>query len=354
MPTRRRKPTWTGFLCAAALGVASLSPSALAQGVLPDELVASPQLSGADEQRVESYAKSLAPGLVDGDSGAARDARDAAMDPLERDEVSVAFRIAYAEAMLPTLRRLIAGAEPARRLTGIRLAGELATDNSADLVVASLSSKNAAERYMAVASVGRIFQAAGEQPPAVARNRLDALIDELDRLIRAEPDPAIVDAGVRSLLDASAIPESVLPGVGGHADTVLYAALSERVQNDNEGDEALIVAVTRALSSAQRRILGEGLPKPVVRDSAALAGDGIAMLIRTDATGDSAVEMAGGADALIVFATENLDPRAQANPADLGRALQDGRLAEEAVAVIGPGGALTSPPHNLPAERFAR
>lgn len=358
MPIARSasKQNVTGAIRAAAVSLTVLlcGGAAYGQAALPDELIANPQLSGSEQERLNAFVTAVVGDLSSRDAEAARDARDEVLESLERDSVSVDFRIRYAEALLPTVRKLMAAAEPGQRLTGLRLAGALATEDSADLVVAALQSQEPSERYMAVSSMGRIFRASASQPPAVSRNRLQRLVSEIDQLVRAEQDAAIVDTGARALLDASAIPNDVIAGVAAEADAALFAALSERVQNADAAEVSLMTAAMRALESAQRRILGEGLSRPLAQASAALAGDSIAMLVRTGADGPVAVQLAGAADALIVFATENLDPRAQANPANLGQAVENGNLAEAAEAVIGPDGVLTRPPHGLPADRFSR
>lgn len=350
------KPNMIRVLLASCGATLLPAAPALGQTGLDEALVSSTQLSGSQTSSVQAYAQAVAQGLTGSDLEGTRRARDLATEPLEFGAVSVDFRIRYSEALMPTLRQMLAGADQRKRLLAVRLAGDLATEDSADLVSDLFGARTEAERYMAVASAGRIFRTADTQAAAIRESRLESFVSELGELITGEASGAVVDAAARALLDAVNADSEVFGAAGPAAEATLLVSLSDRVRS-GEGDAMLMSAVARTLNAMQNRIgFGEGVADQQVRDAAALAGDAVAMLLKSPAvSGDdleTAIALAGSADALIVFATEALDPNTVVSPAGLAAAMESGNLAGAAGRVIGPRGILVQGPHGLDAARF--
>lgn len=350
------------FALAALLALSSPpGATAWAQGSLPDEIITAPTtLSGGQLDRLRAFTGPISRSLGSGDSELLSEARAAVVRAVQGPSVSVAFRNALSRELEPTLERLITNGTPVEQINALRLAGEIATTRTADFLTRSLSADNRGVRYAAAAGLARSFDAVRVASPALGRQRITGLVDELAARLRTEQDPAIFDAVVRALATAGAIDRQGYEAIRGHAFTSMSDAAADRILADRAagltpGPETLR-AWLRAVDAARNAILRPpGLDPQARRSAARLAGVQLRWagawaeggMSGGEATGELVRAMVAASEAVIYL----IHSPATQTPS-LADAMARGQreaLLAGVEALVGAQGALTRAPFNLDA-----
>ncbi len=364
----RRLRAWRSLgaavFAAAALAIAP-TPALAQVGELPGELITATRLSTEQEQTVRAFARQNAQDLGSTDADARRRARGRLLRPLATPDASVSFRLAYSGALMPELDRLSRQGEIEIRLNAIRVAGELATQDSSDLVLRALESDATEVRIMGSYALRRTFESLSAQPPALAEGRVRALVERAATMVERERDPLAFDAAVRTLAAAGRINRPNL-SLRNESYRRLADSVGSRVRSRPTTADALGVMRTgEALLDVLRSI--ESLDTQAAVAAGGFAGDALAMVrnaLASDeslnaADRDQLVNLAQIVEAVIFFARTVAEPGADPQPTSHATALRDTRDVQRFIAgverdLIGANGALTRRPFGFNADRFER
>ncbi|TVQ61141.1 MAG: hypothetical protein EA378_09855 [Phycisphaerales bacterium] len=348
-----------------AVAMVALTPhAALAQAnELPAEVVTTTRLTGEQEQAVRAFARQQAEELGSADAEIRRRARGRLLRPLATPNASVSFRLAYSGALMPELDRLARQSEIEIRLNAIRVAGELATQDSSDLILRALDADATEVRIMGSYALRRTFESLATQPPALAEGRVRSLLDRAAAMVEREPDPLAFDSAVRTLAAAGRIARPNL-NLRNDAYRRLAESVSERIRANPIPRDALGVMRTgEALLDVLRSV--ESLDTRAAIAAGGFAGDALAM-VRDALASDAAlpasdrerlVSLAQIVEAVVFFARTVADPSQTPEPTNHATSLRDHGDLDRFNAglerdLIGANGALTRRPFGFNADRF--
>ena len=354
----------------AGLIVAAISLAAAAQAQqqpvnqLPDSIVRSASIAGVERSQIETYVTVQVGGLFSRDRAVLERARDRLIEPLGRDGVTVAFRLAYAAALTPRLTELGSDGSFQSLDSLLLIAGELATSGMVDVIKPYLDNSSAPVRYRAAYSMGRLFEAVQSRSAAIRPDEINRAIALLAERTRVEPDLHVMDRDLRSLLSATRIIRSDLGDVRSTAFVALCDSASARIRGDppeQQLDQFSLSALEVGLMIRDTLIAHH--QNPVSRDALVRAGgvggDLVAFVHRHLADQAASDEQPRAwrilrvADAIISLAASNLTGRDVPSP-DSALAFQNGAQAFDQTCeqIFGPAGLLTSDPFAFKPDRF--
>lgn len=250
-----------------------------------------PLVSSAAPARAQPDWPSLVAQLGSDDPEQVKAARTALVTRLTDIALSVADRTADAAQILPGLREHVA-AGGARAIQGIIVAGDVATDGSADVLESVLDDPAGDVRYAAVFALGRTFERLGTSPPAINNARAQRMISRLGEGLSKETQAEVVDAYVRSLIRASRVAQAGVGDLRQPALRTLARAMSARITTlkRTPDDDPFMIAMVRAAEEVRDAIVGDALQRQlapdVVCEAAALAGDMFAYLYQRLRSGE--------------------------------------------------------------------
>ncbi len=253
-----------------ALCVIGAATAAAGQSVTPgnmSDLTRKHTLNPADEAAIEAFVDRYAGDLADGTDAARITARQklvADLKGLSGQRATPLFREAYADALTPRIRAILAEGSIPAGIAAAQVAGVLGTDSAVDTLVAHL--QPAQEQRDAI----RLWAAASLRPlinePNVTSSKLLRAIDSLGQAGVAEPSwPALR----QQLETLSTAVTNTRPVDGGQSDirfralegqSAVLAAAIDRFQG---GDVEMLMAIEPGLLQVQQEFLDED-------DSAAL------------------------------------------------------------------------------------
>lgn len=360
-PRRTLAPrSWIGerraALAAAALVSLGCLCPALGQGVPSNVVQSVASLAPGDQAAIKSFVDRHAPDLAAQEPSRIRDARVALMTPLSDPRVGVPFRLEMSRQLAPSLERLAQDSTPVIAVNAVRLAGELATDRSADVVASALTSRDSSVRLAAAAAAGRVFEAVRTTTPALNLDAARRLAQRVADQFKAEGEPNVADALARALISAGSM-SGVTGGfaaVRSEALERLSTLLSEPLQRwtaagEAPDERARVETLLRTLSALRQEMAGDQnassgdrLSEGAVRSAARLADQTLAF-ISAVAQGEKlpivgpdkpeaavrsergwAVSATGAAEQVAFFARQRLTGRAPAAGPSLAAALEGG------------------------------
>lgn len=303
-------------VCLLLAAILAPAPWAGAQTAgLPKEIVEAQQLSTEQTAQVQKYIADNLPKISSGNKSDLKAGRDALLDPFKDRGISVAFRQEYSgKGLVKDLAQLTAGTDETIAINAIRVAGELATSESADLLETQLNDPRMAIRYSAAAGLCRTFDAVATTSPAMVTSATIQMVTRLGQMLTTERQPEVLDASVRALARATRMDKKELAGVREAALDTLADSASARLKKMGAAveDDAAAPAMLRALT--------------VIRESLANANEAL----QPNATGvKKAAELAGHAIEYINRNLKELQKRPAAN-----RATQEAML-REAETILG-------------------
>jgi hypothetical protein len=292
------------ILVAAALPAAGALAQAYSVPPALEQVVGQSNVDDAGREAIRAFVNPLARDLTSGDAAAMGLAREDLIAPLvAAPNVSVSFRISYAEALMTTLQGLVSGGDEAGAVTALRIAGQLGTGQSVTLISSAIDHDSPAVRYAAAQAMGETLRLVAEGNPALQQGAAQDLIDKLgDRLI-GEPDAFVTDALVRALDGPRANPALRQTAAVRMAGAMIEQIRIRRAALDGETN------IVESASSMLRAIinlrslfidLGAGVPRPVAVTAGRLAGQAMTW-------GVAAIDNAGGFGALSAAERQAID-----------------------------------------------
>lgn len=358
------------WLVAAMLAGASAG-SAYAQpavgGALPCSIAAAERVDAGAESQIREFIRKHIEALKPGDPLACSRARDALMEPLACQGVSVSFRLKYSEIIEPMLTPLASGADDGVAINAMRVAARLRTTSSLRTIEAGLAAGSAPVRFGASAAARDLFSQLAVDSFGFPENSVDRLMDRLASTLKTEGD-AIVGDGLTLALCEGPRAAANLRTKGA---AMLNPALAERVKTlrtDPKSSAVWVDVIYRALDSSRltmmEQVAAGGADKTVATSAAVLGGQALAMArdrMATTSEADRAalVRLVNAAEITMVWAHNSVTGQ-KVGEKSLQKAFESaastGRASEFTDAIeswIGTTGLLTKAPYSASAADFA-
>ncbi len=242
---------------------------AFGQNDLPADLPAKSSLSPTEEQTVADWATANW-ALIDGETpAAARDARRRLVEPLLKAETTATFRLAMDQALSNELQGAMAGDDVFRGVNAALLSGWIGTDRSVRALTQEVQNGPVAIRFASVAGLSNAFRVAGVGPVAFQGQVGNQAVDALAAVLESADNQSMLDATVKALIEAMAVPESAIAGFSARSGERLTKAVGERLNtlpiDDQLGDRLppLLRAMNQIRSAITQR---RGNVDPAWRD----------------------------------------------------------------------------------------
>jgi hypothetical protein len=380
-----------------AVGVALAGLLALATGVhaqsarIAPATITSDVITPEQDQEIDRFVGEHAPKLRSDDPRDVRDARRALLEPLGGSSVKVAFRLKYAERLMPELARLIDDpavkdnpVAQARAIAALVIAGDLATRESVTALMGALSASRDDIRHQAAYGIRRVFEALSAAQPATDINTCMQAVRALRDRMTQEKNDLVLDAIANALLAGGTVEAANYDTLRPEAIKALSQGVQTIVRRTEAraDDRAVLNLLLRA--SAVRDVIARSrsrMPADALIEAGAIGGDLVGFCVRAARAeripmGEiDPTKIPPGADVplrelfaqtsqagetLILFVGQQSGtPGFDATPLNLGARLRTGTKQGDATFItdagrlIGPQGTLTSPPYSLSPDRFA-
>lgn len=207
-------------------------------------------LSSSQRAEVRLFVDALKADAFGDVPGPAKRAIDSLLSPLHSGGVSVAFRQAMSDALYDEIESAIGDDRVwiehegrdhtlnARPYTGLRLAGEIATDRMLGLIRQQLSNTDMGRRFFAIHATEMVFFAVQTAAPAVTKESLYAgsgtsargIVADLAARLVEEDSSRHAAAIVRSLGEAGRISDSTMQDVASNAIRLIGDRTSDRIR----------------------------------------------------------------------------------------------------------------------------
>jgi hypothetical protein len=334
------------------------------------------QLSDAEKKQVADYVASNSANLLSSDKLLVKKDREALVQPLTTQGISVSFRIAYDREVMPKIAPMLNAGAQMVVINGLIIAGELATDNSIALVQQKIGDKEPAIRFDAGYALNRAFQAVVRNQPAAQERTLSAAVRGLEAAIAGEKDPRVLDAFVRAGLAAAEKDSLRDDAVSAVSKGMIQAAK----QIGNPGEVTEVEVMLRASAGigqiAGQAVQRRALNQDAAKNAAELGGVLISRIDRvvdkkqlpltSNSLREAYSQLAAAAQTLVQFSGQNLQPGGSFQITDkegrpillnstlkLGTVQGDASFREDLKKIIGPeDGLLEKAPFEIPAEKF--
>lgn len=353
-------------------------PRAVAQpGNLPREIVRASDLSQAQKDRIREFVDGNKGGLG-GESQEIRKSRNTLLEPLRDPEISVQFRLEYTRVLISALRALASDTSEVVAVNAVRIAGELATAASVDLLLDALKDKRPGVRYMAASGFEGTYSAIAQTVPAIgAAQQALRTLDALKAAFISETDPRVLEGITLAYQAATKVPGKQIEGMRDAGVSSLSQAVSARIAKGSTGveDDA---AFQRALLAVRSSVINPNvnereLSSAVLREAAAMAGDLLALAYQrvksgglepNDSLDAAAARRLRLSTALMVIEAErtvffiqgklsNLPPK-DFRVGQLIQQSKDQEFLTQVMQIIGPNGVLTSTSFGNKDDRFVK
>ena len=266
--------TWaTVLLCA-------ISPATFGQiDPLPDPCKVS-ALTSDETHQIEAFVSNRLMLLGGEDADSRERARRELLAPLRRPCVSVTFRLGYRQASQKTLASLTESTDDEVVINALMVLGELADGTSVQTIEGFTNDPRLAVRYAAVGAMTRSFAAVSARAPALTNGQASAMVLHLATALAKEPQSQVIDAIVRSLLEAASINRDGFKSTRDDALAAVSAHVGERLRAGDDTDRpVLMLTGLRAIEYFSRLLSASGSVSPATaRDGSALAGEILAYL----------------------------------------------------------------------------
>lgn len=345
-----------------------LAPAQLAaaQQTLGEGIVSAPSIGTGEREEISRFAARHV-GNLSGTPPQIRSGRNALLEPLRSANVSVAFRLEYSRVLRARLQELSRDERPIVAYNALRIAGELASPASLDILRDGLASPDKTIRYGALHGYQRTFHALARTSPAITSDQILRELGRIEQTMMNEREPVVLDAFVIAMTSASRVPEGRGGALRAEAVRVMARVVGAKARAGHT-EEGMISVYLRT-SEAVRNALTEvdarqtELPRGVLRETGGMAGDLIALARwsvceRREVSGGDGREVlaaiVANAEAVYYFSHSQLSPR-QAVNTRLGTMLQEDNVqgfCDGVGRLIGENGVLTRSPFDFPADRF--
>jgi len=272
-----------GWSAAIATGVLLCSP-AFGQTVrIDDQLARAVTLSGGDRGRITEFVDQYRAELLSDDRTDVATARAALTDVLtkNRSVVSVAFRQGLAGELSDEVEQLIDAGETWRKLVGLRLAADLATESNVRLVDRAIDDADTSVRFFAMFASETVFDTVSVSSPAVTERTLGRLLERVGTVLAETDDARLADAAVRSIGAAIGVPASRIEGLSARGVSVLAsssAKLALATDTNDATDESVLPLVRAGLILRDFVAVNADLPAESSRETVGYGGDLVAFV----------------------------------------------------------------------------
>jgi hypothetical protein len=334
----------------------------VAAAPLPEGITTRSSMNAADDSAVRAWAGDLATSLQTGDAAQVSAARTALIDTLTK-ETSVAFRLKASEALASALDQLVQGNDETRAFNAFQVAGVLATEKGADILLAALSSPKPTIRYGGALGTRILFQQfiAGRSP--LTQDAISKQMRALAAALAKETDPVVAE-GMMTPFGV----KFATPAERAAALRIMNDAVVLRIKSLNPAERADLRwtrPLVRAVDSSRRLLVDIAAANQrnadFARASVLLAGNSMKFAqenLDAEAAARSEVNNLLIASEFILLQTRDQLGGAGASPGEqIREAIDRGNNANLRQAIdrwIGASGLLFSAPFNLPAGSFGR
>ncbi len=281
---------------------------------LPGSIVQSASLNSSAQQQIQDYVASLSGKVTSDNLRDATRAREQLLKPLADRDVSVAFRQAYAQSLMGLMTDLDSSEEFGNKLLALRLAGELATSESIQIIDTHMSDADPALRVFAIGRVQRVFEITAARGLGIAASEATALVNALAEQAESEDDMLVVESIVRALAAGSTLPSRDLSEARNQSIQALATVVSPILRELNPTDPTedayrLALRAASAMTASINDINATIAPESITQ-AVGLAGDILSVPLRrifanttfTDADRDLTARAVQSAEALLYFA----------------------------------------------------
>lgn len=357
--TFRSHPARAAFLAAGLLLISSLGQPALAQLGLDREVVAASAITADGEAKIVAHIDRNKAGLTK-DAESITAARRQLLQPLREASVSSAFRLKYADLLVPVLGPMLSGANTDAAINAARVLGEIGAQKAADTLVPALQDARPPVRLVAAQALRATYETAMQgRETALGGSKATSLLNSIDSAFRAESDPAVADALI-SAMDAAAGVSSI-PNLRSAAIEAMGAAIQAKAKDPKSAMFA--TAFARAAKSmfdlVKDPAIGQSLTQESKKAAGGLAGDLLAHALRRRTAGKlDAAECADLqtivrlAENVYLYAHKALGGNATGKKLDESLCAENDNFRRDVLQLIGGEGVLTKAPFGFPAERF--
>lgn len=342
-------------LLLAGLGALATPAAGQPGGDLPTGIVQADGLDDAAKANLEKYVQGKAPGLSSDKDAEVQKAREALIEPLVRSGVrpSPAFRLAYAPVVERVLREQITSTSVSdiRAINALVVAGQLGTQQGADLLHLGMQSKSVSVRYAAAAGLANTLALARADSP-IRPEAVEALAGSLERLIAGETDTRVLGALVRATSEGLKIKAPAeaarVSGEGACRGLMARKTMTAKLPLDEPESQALLACFAQLRDLAGGRLPTQPADS-TLKSAAQLAAQFLThsgLVIQANALGtteqrDAYGRLSEAAVALVNVCGQKLDSAGyKALPVGLGQKLRqgnaraDGEFLNEAKGVI--------------------
>ncbi len=331
---------------------------------LPGEIRSRPQMTSADTSAIQAYVGEHVGGLTSDDVRVAQQARERLLEPAA-GKASVAFRLAYSEALSPALTALYRHADDRVAFNAIRVAGALASPATLDAVRAGLGDARASVRYGSAFAAREAFTQAGQRNAALTDTQIKDLVGVLATTLSTEPEAPVVE-GLIAALDATPA-GGRLAALGAMALSVSEQARTFGRAGRSGEASAWAGAFQRAVKTIQSSLLEQmrtGKPdEAFAKSSAEMCGSllahakrrlGGAVSAGSEAEWTALGALAADAEGALIFTHLALTGQQQGEQTikSAWERRDVARIGGEIDRWTGASGRLTKPPYSIPASRF--
>lgn len=266
---------------AVVLGLCTGSAMAFqAVGGVNNAVVGAIALDAPQKAAVDKLVNDQISGLSSAKAVDVMKSRRAILEPMmvPQVQIGVGYRVYLTSKLVEPLRPLVSGTAEANAINSLVICGELATQQSVELLQLGLKSTLPAVRKAAAYGMQRTFLALSNHQAAMLQPVADGMITAIQDQLKTESDTQVVLALVQAGLEGSK-----LRGVNGQfnltnaAIEVLCKGLSARasLKGDKALDNVELQALLNAMGGARDTVGGRGginVPNNVHLAAAELAG----------------------------------------------------------------------------------
>jgi hypothetical protein len=329
---------------------------------LPEGITTRSSMNAADASAVRAWAGDLTTSLQSGDAAQVTEARTTLIDALTR-ETSVAFRLEASAALASGLEQLARGTDETRAFNAYQIAGVLATEKGAEILLTALNSPKPTVRYGGALGTRILFQQfiAGRSP--LTQEAITRQMRALAAALAKETDPVVAE-GMMTPFGV----QFASPAERATALRIMNDAVVQRIGSlDDSGraDLRWTRPLVRAVDSSRRLLVDLAAANQrnpdFARTSVVLAGVSMKFAQENlDAVGAERAEINNlliASEFILLQTRDQLGGPGAAPGEQIREAIDRGNNANLRQAIerwIAPNGLLFSAPFNLPAGALGR
>lgn len=270
------------LVAAGALATVIATPSLGQTTTLQTSTIESASLGGSQISQITSFVDHWSSRALESDSQSAMRAQTKLVEPMINPRVSISFRRAYSDALTSYFDQLNTNGDVGSTLSMLRLAGELGTTKSTQILVDAMGSDDAGIQIFAIGRAGRTFRTTATNGPALSVNELAELLSALKKISETSTDPAVLDACLQSYAQGSTLPSDEFLAIrAGSMSAMCDAASTQLIQANNSDLETRARLAVVGSSAANFSLLqnGEDSTNEAIKSAVALGADMISIAL---------------------------------------------------------------------------